>query len=383
VPGVAVRCTVYNGHRTGAVDLLPAAAATGPADAWVGGGCGPAVHSDEGDGGGYVPILEHWDGHRWNLVRLPVGRADASISAIRAFGRNDIWAFGAARQDYDASMVGVAVHWDGRRWFVLPETANVVGFDTTANGRVWALRDTGSPSTTGSPSATGRAHFQLAQWNGGQWRSEGMPSGFTPTMPVRAGSPVDDDTSFGDLAAASDGGVWLGGDVGGAPSLAHFAGDGWTIDRVPARGIANPVLDNFGIYAGQSVWVELDAVPNPSPGADGPSSPTPARLTLWNGRTWTTRPDLENTATGAVAAGGHFWAPLDEGRLEEWTGSRWISGDASPVTFTTAVTAIPGTSSLLVVGYDNGENPAAPDPDDHGGPPVTALFTPRVAPRTG
>ncbi len=73
-----------NGHA----DVLRAVTALSTGDAWAG---GMTLTSE----GRYLPLLEHWDGHAWNVFAgAAMGLGDSPVQAVGPLSRSDVWSGG-------------------------------------------------------------------------------------------------------------------------------------------------------------------------------------------------------------------------------------------------------------------------------------------------
>jgi hypothetical protein len=103
--------------------LVSAASAVSPRDIWaVIGRGGQAVFPPSPSGAALV----HWDGRRWRLMPLPArlaGRGDPT--SIAAISDRDIWV-GGGTQNSKLGLTETAAHWDGKKWQVatLPAAAS-------------------------------------------------------------------------------------------------------------------------------------------------------------------------------------------------------------------------------------------------------------------
>jgi len=87
---------------------LVAAVALSPADVW-------AVGSTFVSGVERLAV-DHWNGTRWQTVRLPrVRAAEARLTGIAARSASDVWAVGEAVLR-SSSTKAIFAHWDGTRW---------------------------------------------------------------------------------------------------------------------------------------------------------------------------------------------------------------------------------------------------------------------------
>src|SRR3954451_15952501 len=75
-------------------------------DAW-------AVGKD--DQHGPMPLVQHWDGKRWQLVHTPPV-AESELLGVAAVAPNDVWMVGG----YQSTGEALIMHWDGNALAVVP-----------------------------------------------------------------------------------------------------------------------------------------------------------------------------------------------------------------------------------------------------------------------
>ena len=126
-----------------------------------------------------LPLVEHWDGRRWRLVRAPGrrGRGEYFHGAAAVSGHK-VWAVGSLYPKYDIERRTLAGRWNGRSWSLMP-TPNrrsldndLLAVDAVPGGGVWAVGMTSFVEATRRPI--------VQRWDGRRWRNGRMP-------PVRTG----------------------------------------------------------------------------------------------------------------------------------------------------------------------------------------------------
>ncbi len=219
---------------------LYGAAAVSASDVWAVGSWG-----DFGHGHGLVPLIEHWDGKAWSMVRSPVFPSPtvnhgAQLYSVTPVSATDVWAVGYIGYGSSRSLI---LHWDGSSWARVPAPrsgsrsalSGVVALSAT---KVWAV---------------GTFHFvhdkhQFTQpfalrWNGKTWQK--MPN-------IHAGSLLA-------VAGAKDNiwavGGWSNGGAG-RTLIQHWNGRHWT--TFPGRtghpdSIRQP-LTSIVTLPGDEVW---------------------------------------------------------------------------------------------------------------------------------
>jgi len=130
-----------------------------PRDVWAVGGA---------DGG--PPLIEHWNGSRWNVVPSPAVRR-GTLADVAAVSATSVWAVGSidtSTSTADRPPKPLVEYWNGRRWAVVPTPASTwpSGVDAVSASSahdVWTLGDTWD-------------HGPLVDhWDGRRWISVGGP----------------------------------------------------------------------------------------------------------------------------------------------------------------------------------------------------------------
>jgi hypothetical protein len=93
-------------------DMLFGASALSPSDVWV-------VGDQEGGDGLFETLAEHWDGGKWTVVPTPdPGSTGNHLYAVDAVGPDDVWAAGQQLGGQVPDQ-GLVEHWDGHSWSVV------------------------------------------------------------------------------------------------------------------------------------------------------------------------------------------------------------------------------------------------------------------------
>jgi hypothetical protein len=171
-----------------------------------------------------APLIEHWNGRTWRV--LP-GRYPASsfsmLSAVAGASPSSVWAVGTycVAKCAQARLVSrtLVMHWDGRRWSVIPSPspdqrgANELNAVATAGGQAWAAGE----SCTTQCALTGHAsHTLILRWNGRAW-----------TRSVTRDSARRQSLLYG-IAAASPASAWAVGYADGRVLGLHWNGHRWS-----------------------------------------------------------------------------------------------------------------------------------------------------------
>jgi hypothetical protein len=280
----------------GRVADLHDVAVAGATDAWAVG------DSRVPDGTQSLTLIEHWNGHRWQVVPSPNLATDTgsanTLDAITAIAPDDIWAAGWAIDESSDSIVLLFEHWNGRHWTLAPSPSPVGTFQfataisAVATNDVWAVGydDTRSPRTT-----------LAAHWNGSRWS-------IAPTPNRRDGSPPDNQLENVTAISATD--AWAVGyesEIHGLNEqrtlIEHWDGSRWSIAASPH---GNRELFGVTAVSATDVWA-VGETRNFDSGVQ-------RSLTMqWNGSAWRVAPNPNGSETttpldATSLADGHVWA---------------------------------------------------------------------------
>jgi Tol biopolymer transport system component len=157
---------------------LHAVAGTGPSDVWAVGGRDVRV----GDIVTTRALIMHWDGLRWRRVPepAPFGRQPYALRDVVALSPTDAWAVGDVSDRHRTRTV--VMHWDGRSWKLVPSANPSAQFQALAGvaaaspRRVWAV---------GSyyDSDARQMRTLVERWTGTRWRQ--VPSGNRPSPELK------------------------------------------------------------------------------------------------------------------------------------------------------------------------------------------------------
>lgn len=214
----------WNGHRWArqAAPSVPGVpytellgvAAHSATDAWA---VGEATGS-----GGLRPVIEHWDGRRWQLMANPPVPPMTALGVVTAAADGEAWAVGAP---FRGTGRGLVLHWTGRAWVVsqTPKTGGIVLLDdvsAVSPRNVWAVG--------GAAVGSGPYRAYVLHWDGRQWQPVAVPHP----------GEGDDDWAFQSVASIGYSDLVTVGSVvrSGAPSSALYGvwnGRGWSTSIGP------------------------------------------------------------------------------------------------------------------------------------------------------
>jgi hypothetical protein len=112
----------------------------------------------------------HWNGHRWQEVKVPSPDGSGELSAISCTSATDCWAIGSSEHKSGASL-NEALHWNGHRWYAITtpqpggtgsgDTSELASIRCTSTSNCWAV---------GQDHADGeQEQGQILRWHGAKW----------------------------------------------------------------------------------------------------------------------------------------------------------------------------------------------------------------------
>jgi hypothetical protein len=315
-----VTSTITGMTATGRGDVWVAAQAgrgwshplVGPDEAWI----QPPEHD----------VLLHRHAGRW--TRVPVRVTHEAITHMTADGASDIWAIAGE---------STLVHWNGRRWSVVPTAGWRSG---PILGGVAALSPTDA-WLAGAGFTTHGSYALIEHWDGIRWRRVPAPTiGGRTQLSAIAAASADDVWAFGAYESDSAGGVHATSGV----VVEHWDGRNW---RLVPQPVYHRTKRSFRI---------ADAVMiSPADGwAVGSDRGTRTLALHWDGHRWRSVADAgccellavaRGTASDSWSAG--YTAPRRTGafqsRVEHWAGltRKQIPAPSVGTTFIVAVSVLP------------------------------------------
>ncbi|KAB2350328.1 hypothetical protein [Actinomadura rudentiformis] len=306
-------------------DSLGALAVTGRKSAWAAGGVwqGP-------------PLLYRWNGSAWRRVKLPA-HVNHTLEEMDATSDKNVWAFGG-----DYSSVLKSFHWNGKSWKTsVVERGEVYTWDAEviSSKNVWLSVSEHS----------GRG--QLRNWNGRKWRSMRVPA---------AGRLYS-------LSFSSGKSGWAVGTKasGGGAVAVRWNGSSWKPTALPRIQMPKGSTLHLGSVLALSSR-NVYAVGSYSWMVDDDEEFRPIVL-HWNGSKWRrlTGPKVHSNLSGLTTDGrGGLWMNVGGDRLANYRAGRWtvtrIPGPAGQHVGLDAMANVPGTATMLGVGY---ARPDGPEPN--------------------
>jgi len=204
--------------------------------------------------GAVLTLIEHFDGHAWNVVPTPNANATGNVlSSISANSPNDIWAVGNQVAP-NVPIKTLALHFDGASWSVVPTPSPVT--DSELDQNVLASVHASSPNDVTAVGFTlDFLHQQqltlVEHWDGAMWTAIESPNVSTGAGVVNTLTGVSG--SSNDLYAA---GFFSNSATAGQPQtlVEHFDGKGWSIIASPTRDLAQHLNGVFSLPNSNNVW---------------------------------------------------------------------------------------------------------------------------------
>jgi hypothetical protein len=192
------------------------------------------------------PLVEHWNGTAWTVVRVPsppLTGTGASLSGVAATSPRDIWAVGNYATGTGARFQPLVEHWNGARWsLVRAPTAGSAGLNrismlTPSDG--WAV---------GSRGTAPHSQALIEHWNGHRW--------------ITAASPVIAGSNLADVLALTPHLAWAVGSHSASPGanrtlIERWNGRAWTVTPSPNRRPSSELLGIAGTQ--RQLWAVGDS----------------------------------------------------------------------------------------------------------------------------
>lgn len=237
----------------------------GPADAWA---VGTSAAGSAGEGNiDEAPMIEHWSGSAWHLVKgvsLPSG-ATGTLNAVGGSGPGDLWAVGFMLSA-DATQEQVLFeHFNGKTWqqAAFPTQARACDPDAsdcfldpravsaTSPDDVWVVGTVLEPNPT--------ANF-AAHWNGTAWSVVPAPC-LTGEKVTACSGEGNDLNELNGVTAISPTDAWAAGSEGNVngnnfhvPYVEHWNGTAWSLVKTPNRGGEGSLLNGVTALSATDVW---------------------------------------------------------------------------------------------------------------------------------
>jgi len=203
----------------------------------------------------FQTLILHWNGARWSRVASP-GRPDGSwLTGVDAISAADVWAVGYQATG-PSTQAPLVEHWNGRAWQVFPGRYPRTSFSAlsavagASPSSVWAV---GTYCVAKCAQARPVSRTLVMHWNGRRWSVIPSPS------PDRHGA-----NELNAVAIAAGGGVWAAGESCAAPcaQLGHAShtlilrwnGRAWTRSVTRDAGRHQSLLYGIAAASPASAW---------------------------------------------------------------------------------------------------------------------------------
>jgi hypothetical protein len=192
----------------------------------------------------FRPLVEHWNGTAWTVVRVPsppLTGTGASLAGVAATSPHDIWAVG--NYATGTRFQPLIEHWNGAHWSLVPApTAGSAGLNrismlTPGNG--WAV---------GSRGTAPHSQALIEHWDGHHWTT--------------AASPVIPGSALADVLALTPHLAWAVGSHSASPGanrtlIERWNGRAWTATPSPNRRPSSELLGIAGTQ--RQLWAVGDS----------------------------------------------------------------------------------------------------------------------------
>jgi hypothetical protein len=219
-------------------------------------------------------LIEHWNGHTWQIVSSPSpGPQVNALLGVAAVSHHDVWAVGYFF-DTTSTRQTLIERWDGHTWQIVPSTAPansaLPGVAAVSHDDVWAVGD--------FVDSTNTTRVLIEHWNGHTWQT------------ITGLNPAGSSSAFLEgVTAVSHKDIWAVGDAFGTNGacltlIEHWNGHTWQIvsSPNPAGSTCNSLNGVAAVPHDEDVW----AVGN----AFGTNGSTLTLIEAWNGSSWRSVP---------------------------------------------------------------------------------------------
>lgn len=299
---------------------LSAVAATSRTDVWAVGTYNTS--------GAYKTLIERWNGKRWAIVPSPNPASGFHttnvLGAVVALTPKNAWAFGFYEKS-TTTFRTLIEHWDGVAWSVVPSPNSGQGENTLLGASARSSTDIWAVGYRNDP---GHRRTLTERWNGAHWSIVASPSvgsgdNFLFAVAAPAGRPAwavgSDSVSFGRTLAV------------------RWNGSAWTLGRTANPGGGDRFLQGVAVPSARYALAV---------GSYLKGNQTRALTERWKGSGWSVVPaaspaaDYNSLQAIATASASNAWAvgarratPGSAFRTltEHWNGKVWkVAASPSP-----------------------------------------------------
>ncbi len=230
-----------------------------------------AVGETRNSSGSASTLIEHWNGHSWQIVSSPNASGSTSsflLGVATVPHDEDVWAVGASFNSA-GTFQALIERWNGHMWQIVPGVAvsggDLSGITAISDRDIWAVGNSGPG---------GHLQVFIEHWNGHTWQA------------VPGVNPAGSTSTFLDsVTAVSHNDIWAIGNAfnttGSCQNLIeHWNGHAWSI--VPSANLAGLACFSLNGVAAVPHDEDVWAVGN----AFGTTGSTVTLIERWNGHTW-------------------------------------------------------------------------------------------------
>lgn len=214
-----------------------------------------------------TPLIEHWDGKQWNLVSLPATLQRGAIKALSASAPDDIWIVGV-QESYLLSVTPLpfVAHWNGQVWSSFSQPSPL-SWSSFSDINVLAKNNAwavGSFSDTQRISSDPAEASLLAHWDGRSWNG------------VRGAIVPETRSGLTSITTNGPNDIWMAGSIRTAagieyPLIEHWDGKNWRI--VSTKSTPQGTLSKILIVENH-IWVMGETtIPSSSSYSNLPTGP--------------------------------------------------------------------------------------------------------------
>lgn len=264
-------------------------------------------------------LIEHWNGHQWQLVPSPDGVVQGNnfLSSLAVISASNIWAVGemsAASTRSSVVSAPLVEHWDGKSWSLIHLPASIHGetldsITATSANDIWA---TGTVTSDGPASDVPL----VVHWDGQSWHAVTLPTAFHREI-------------LPSITATSAQDVWITGRSSShtpfQPLLAHWDGQQWNLVKISNDVPEGSQLEGITANGAHDIWVVGSSSPDKS--AHKQATATHPLIEHWNGQRWvrvTLPVSPYGEADSVVNADGKIWILGNGTDAQEQSFSPWI-----------------------------------------------------------
>ena len=215
-----------------------------------------AVGYQSASNGAVLTLIEHWDGKKWTVVPSPNRSATGNLlSAVSANSPTDVWAVGVSVDEPTTSVQTLVEHFDGAKWKVVP-SPNPLGKAFLNQNVLSSVQAVSSNDVTAvgllRDAGQQRELTLIEHWNGEKWSVVSSPNQSEASGSLNALTGVTA-VSASDLYAV---GFFANAATSGQDqTLAeHFDGKHWNIIASPTKGLAQQLNGTFAILGSSNLW---------------------------------------------------------------------------------------------------------------------------------